>query len=448
MTDNADICYNTHVFVKNVYMARSEYIKRICDEELAFQLECAGAVVVQGPKWCGKTRTSEEMARSVVKLQDPLRKKEYHQIAQTMPSLLLEGDSPRLIDEWQDEPDLWNLVRGTVDERGGAGHFILTGSAVPRDEKGDDKEPPRHSGTGRFAWLKMRPMSLAESGESTGVVSLGALFEGGDEISATSKVTVPDYAHLICRGGWPEAVLAKSHRVAYQKSINYVEAVINEDVHRVDGVERNPALVRLVLRSLARNITTLTATQTILGDIRNHMPTTSIKTLDSYLNALRRIFVIEDEPAWMPSIRSKTAIRTSHKRQLADPSIATAILGIKPERLLKDFSLFGFLFESMCVRDMRVYAQANDGEVLHYRDASGQEIDMVVSLRDGRWGAVEVKLGGGQIEEASRNLLALKERVDSESMGSPSFLMVLTGTGFAYRRTDGIFVVPLGCLRQ
>lgn len=388
------------------------------------------------------------MARSVVKLQDPLRKKEYHQIAQAMPSLLLEGDSPRLIDEWQDEPDLWNLVRGTVDERGGVGHFILTGSAVPRDEKDDDKEPPRHSGTGRFAWLKMRPMSLAESGESNGAVSLGALFEGEDGISATSKVTVPDYAHLICRGGWPEAVLAKSHRVAYQKSINYVEAVINEDVHRVDGVERNPALVRLVLRSLARNITTLTATQTILGDIRNHMPTTSIKTLDSYLNALRRIFVIEDEPAWMPSIRSKTAIRTSHKRQLADPSIATAILGIKPERLMKDFNLFGFLFESMCVRDMRVYAQANDGEVLHYRDASGHEIDMVVSLRDGRWGAVEVKLGGGQIEEASRNLLAFKERVDSESMGSPSFLMVLTGTGFAYRRTDGIFVVPLGCLRQ
>ena len=429
-------------------MARSEYIKRICDEELAFQLECAGAVVVQGPKWCGKTRTSEEMARSAVKLQDPLRKKEYHQIAQTMPSLLLEGESPRLIDEWQDELDLWNLVRATVDERGGVGHFILTGSAVPRDERDDGKEPPRHSGTGRFAWLKMRPMSLAESGESNGAVSLGALFEVADGVAATSKVSVPDYAHLICRGGWPEAVLAKSARVAYQKSINYVEAVINEDVHRVDGVERNPALVRLVLRSLARNITTLTATQTILDDIRNHMPTTSIKTLDSYLNALRRIFVIEDEPAWMPSIRSKTAIRTSHKRQLADPSIATAVLGIKPERLMKDFNLFGFLFESMCVRDMRVYAQANDGEVFHYRDASGQEIDMVVSLRDGRWGAVEVKLGGGQIEEAARNLLALKEKIDGESMGTPSFLMVLTGTEFAYRRTDGVFVVPLGCLRQ
>ena len=236
--------------------------------------------------------------------------------------------------------------------------------------------------------------------------------------------------------------------MAYQKSINYVEAVINEDVHRVDGVARNPALVRLVLRSLARNITTLTTTQTILGDIKNHMPTTSIKTLDSYLNALRRIFVVEDEPAWLPSIRSKTAIRTSHKRQLSDPSIATAVIGIKPERLMQDFNLFGFLFESLCVRDMRVYAQANDGEIFHYRDASGQEIDMIVSLRDGRWGAVEVKLGGGQIDDAARNLLAIKEKVDGDSMGTPSFLMVLTGTEFAYRRTDGVFVVPLGCLTR
>lgn len=427
-------------------MSRSEYMPRICDEELAFQLECAGAVVVQGPKWCGKTRTSEEMSKSVLKLQDPLRKKEYHQIAQTMPSLLLEGDAPRLIDEWQDEPDLWNLVRATVDERGGAGHFILTGSAVPKDQKKDDEEPPRHSGTGRFAWIKMRPMSLAESGESNKDISLAALFDGMGDIASTSKVAIPDYAHLICRGGWPEAVLAKGPRIAYQKSINYVEAVINEDVHRVDGVERNPALVRLVLRSLARNITTLTSTQTILDDIKGHMPTTSIKTLDSYLNALRRIFVVEDEPAWMPSIRSKTAIRTSHKRQLADPSIATAVLGIKPEKLMRDFNLFGFLFESLCVRDMRVYAQANDGEVFHYRDSSGQEVDMIVSLRDGRWGAVEVKLGGGQIDEAASNLLALKDKVDKDSMGAPAFLVVLTGTEFAYRRTDGVFVVPLGCL--
>ena len=429
-------------------MAKTEYIRRICDDELAFQLECAGAVVVEGPKWCGKTRTSEEMAKSAIKLQDPLKRKEYHQIAQTMPSLLLDGDSPHLIDEWQDEPDLWNIVRATVDERGGTGHFILTGSAVPRDQRNDDKEPPRHSGTGRFAWLKMRPMSLAESGESNGTVSLGDLFNGVDNIASTSKISVPDFAHLICRGGWPEAVLAKNQRAAYQKSVNYVEAVVNEDVHRVDGVVRNPALVRLVLRSLARNITTPTTSQTILDDIKNHMPTTSIKTLDSYLNALRRIFVIEDEPAWLPSIRSKTAIRTSHKRQLADPSIATAVLGVKPDKLIKDLNLFGFLFESLCVRDMRVYAQANEGEVFHYRDASGQEVDMIVSLRDGRWGAVEVKLGGGQIDEAAKNLLAVNTKIDKDSMGEPSFLMVLTGTEFAYRRTDGVFVVPLGCLTR
>lgn len=426
-------------------MAKEKYIKRICDEELAFQLECAGAVVVRGAKWCGKTRTSEEMSKSAIKLQDPLKRREYHQIAQTMPSVLLEGAAPRLIDEWQDEADLWNLVRSTIDERGGVGHFILTGSAVPLDQKED--EPPRHTGTGRFAWLKMRPMSLFESGESSGAVSLGALFDETEEVGGISSVSIQDYAHLICRGGWPESVLAKSPRVAYQKAINYVDAVINEDIHRVDGIERNPVLARLILQSLSRNITTLTATQTILADIRNHMPTTTVKTIDDYLNALRRIFVIEDEPAWMPSIRSKAAIRTSHKRQLVDPSIAVATLGVKPQRLLKDFTSFGFLFESLCVRDMRVYAQANDGEVFHYRDASGQEVDMIVSLRDGRWGAVEVKLGGGQIDEAARNLIDLRNKVDDASMGKPSFLMVLTGTEFAYRRTDGVYVVPLGCLK-
>ena len=422
---------------------KREYLSRLCDEELAFQLECAGAVVVVGPKWCGKTSTAEHIARSVVKLQDPLRKKEYHQMVQTMPSLLLEGDSPRLIDEWQDEPELWNLVRATVDDRGGAGHFILTGSAVPRDVKEDEV---RHTGTGRMAWVKMRPMSLVESGESTGDVSLTALFDGESGLSGKSELSVPDYARLICRGGWPESVLAKSERAALQRSVNYIEAVVNEDIHRVDGVEKNPELVRLLLRSLARNITTLTPTQTILSDVRNHMPTTCVKTVDSYLNALRRIYVIEDEPAWMPSLRSKTAIRTSHKRQFVDPSLATAVLGIKPDRFLKDFNSFGYFFESLCVRDLRIYSQLIDGTVSHYRDASNFEVDMIVSLRDGRWGAVEVKLGAGQIDEAAENLLALKGKVD-EKEGAPSFLMVLTGTEFAYRREDGVLVCPLGCLR-
>lgn len=422
---------------------KHEYLRRLCDEELAFQLECAGAVVVVGPKWCGKTSTAEHIARSVVKLQDPLRKKEYHQMVQTMPSLLLEGDSPRLIDEWQDEPELWNLVRATVDDRGGAGHFILTGSAVPRDVMEDEV---RHTGTGRMAWVKMRPMSLVESGDSTGEVSLKALFDGESGVTGKSKLSVPDYARLICRGGWPESVLARSERAAIQRSVNYVEAVINEDIHRVDGVDKNPELVRILLRSLARNITTLTPTQTILADVQSHMPTTCIKTVDSYLNALRRIYVIEDEPAWMPSLRSKTAIRTSHKRQFVDPSLATAVLGIKPDRFLKDFNSFGYFFESLCVRDMRVYSQAIDGMVSHYRDASNFEIDMIVSLRDGRWGAIEVKLGAGQIDEAADNLLALREKI-GEKEGAPSFLMVLTGTEFAYRREDGVFVCPIGCLR-
>lgn len=427
---------------------RTEYIKRVVDEILAFDLECMGAVLIEGPKWCGKTRTGEEQARSIIKLQDPDNVEKYRAAMKAKPTILLEGPSPRLIDEWQDFPALWNAVRYLVDERGGTGHFILTGSAVPPEEKKSaENTPPRHTGTGRIIRMRMRPMSLWESGESTGEVSLTALFDGVTNVSGRAKLALEDLAHVICRGGWPESVLAKTPRAAYMKAASYVDEVIHEDIHRVDGVERNPDRVRNVLKSLARNISTLTTAETILGDLRTNDPTICDKTLSSYLNALRKIFVVEDEPAWSPSLKSRLAIRSAAKRQFVDPSIATAVLGATPRRLMNDFRSFGSLFESLCVRDLRVYAQPLDGEIRHYRDQTGLEADAIVALKDGRWGAVEIKLGAGDIDEAAEGLKKLKAKVDVSRMGHPSFLMVLTGTDLCYTRDDGVIVCPLACLR-
>jgi len=425
---------------------RSEYKKRVVDGILTFYLDCMGAVLIEGPKWCGKTRTGEEHAKSVIKLQDPDNVDKYRAAVKVKPSILLEGPTPRLIDEWQDFPILWNAVRHLVDERGDDGQFILTGSAVPREEK-KDEESPRHTGTGRIVRLRMRPMSLWESGESTGEISLSSLFDGVENVTGRARVGVDELAHLICRGGWPQAVLAKTPRAAYMKSSSYVDEVVHEDVHRVDGIERNPDRVKNLLKSLARNISTLTTADTILQDLRTNDPTFSEKTLSSYLNALRKIFLVEDVPAWSPSLKSRLAIRTAAKRQFVDPSVATAVLGATPRRLMNDFRSFGSLFESLCVRDMRVYAQPLDGEVRHYRDQTGLEADMVVVLKDGRWGAVEVKLGAGDIDSAAEGLKKLKNKVDVSRMGHPSFLMVLTGTDLGYTREDGVIVCPIGCLR-
>ena len=424
---------------------KAEYRHRVVDEILDFYLECMGAVLIEGPKWCGKTRTGEEHAKSVIKLQDPDNVDKYRAAVKAKPSVLLEGPTPRLIDEWQDFPILWNAVRHLVDERGEDGQFILTGSAVPREEK--EEEAPRHTGTGRIVRMRMRPMSLWESGDSTGEISLSALFEGTGEVSGHSRVGIDELAHLVCRGGWPQAVLAKSPRAAYMKSSSYVDEVVHEDVHRVDGVERNPDRVRNLLKSLARNISTLTTSETILQDLKTNDSTFSEKTLSSYLNALRKIFLVEDVPAWSPSLKSRLAIRSAAKRQFVDPSVATAVLGATPRRLLNDFRSFGSLFESLCVRDLRVYAQPLDGEVRHYRDQTGLEADMIVALKDGRWGAIEVKLGAGDIDSAAEGLKKLKAKVDVSRMGHPSFLMVLTGTDLGYTREDGVVVCPLGCLK-
>ena len=425
---------------------KAEYKRRVVDEILDFYLESMGAVLIEGPKWCGKTRTGEEHAKSVVKLQDPDNVDKYRAAIKAKPSILLEGPTPRLIDEWQDFPILWNAVRHLVDERGEDGQFILTGSAVPCEEK-KDNTPPRHTGTGRIVRMRMRPMSLWESGESTGEISLSALFDGAYAVTGRSSIGVDEIAHLVCRGGWPQAVLAKTPRAAYMKSSSYVDEVVHEDVHRVDGVERNPDRVRNLLKSLARNISTMATNETILQDLKANDSSISEKTLSSYLNALRKIFLVEDVPAWSPSLKSRLAIRSAMKRQFVDPSVATAVLGATPRRLLNDFRSFGSFFESLCVRDVRVYAQTLDGEVRHYRDQTGLEADMIVALKDGRWGAIEVKLGAGDIDSAAEGLKKLRAKVDVGRMGHPSFLMILTGTDLGYTRDDGVVVCPLGCLR-
>lgn len=421
----------------------NKYLKRIADRVLQERLAASGAVLIEGPKWCGKTRTALENSKSHLFMQDPDKAISYLKAADTKPSLLLKGDTPRLLDEWQTAPVLWDAVRFMVDQRGKSGQFILTGSAVPKDNV------VQHTGTGRISRLLMRPMSLYESMESNGSVSLKALFDGETEIDNFSTLTIEQIAFAIVRGGWP-ASIGESEKIALRHAIDYVEAIINADVSRVDGIEKNPVRVRALLRSLSRNISTLATIRTIHDDIAMGDADESIseKTISQYLGALDRIFVTENLPAWNPALRSKTAIRTSPKRQFVDPSIAAAVMRLTPSRLLEDFNYFGFLFESLCDRDLRIYAEAIDGQVFHYRDGSGLEADAVIALNDGRWAAVEVKLGSKEIEDAAVHLLELKNKVNTEKMRDPSFLMILTGTEIAYRREDGVYVVPLGCLKD
>lgn len=385
--------------------------------------------------------SAEQMAKSVIYMQDPDRSATYLAMADTKPSLLLNGPEPRLIDEWQMAPVLWDAVRHEVDRRRKQGQFILTGSAVPLDNA------TAHTGTGRIARMMMRTMSLYESKDSNGAISLKALFDGTQEEGAESPISVEEMSYLICRGGWPMS-LTLPREYALDVARDYVDAIVEEDVSRVDNTERNPQRVQTLLRSLSRNICTMASNTTILADFGDTGTSMSMPTLDSYLNALRRIFVIEDVPAWSPALRSKTALRTSSKRNFVDPSIAAASLRMNPERLLNDFNTFGFLFESLCDRDMRVYAQANDGDIYHYRDKNELEADIIIALRDGRWAPVEVKLGQKQIEEAAAHLIKLSEKIDSDKMDRPSFMMVLTAGEYAYRRKDGVWVVPLGCLRN
>ncbi|MDX9809567.1 MAG: DUF4143 domain-containing protein [Sphaerochaetaceae bacterium] len=425
-------------------MERQTYLKRIADQLLQERLRSSGAVLVEGPKWCGKTATATRASKSQLFMQDPDKSASYLLAADTKPSLLLQGDTPRLLDEWQSAPVLWDAVRFIVDQRRGKpGQFILTGSAVPKDDT------VQHTGTGRISRLMMRPMSLFESLESNGMVSLKSSFDGNINLEGFSDLSIETIASAIVRGGWP-ASIGYGENIALRHAVDYVEAIINADISRVDGVDKNPVRVRALMRSYARNIATMATIRTIRDDIALGDADASIseKTISQYLTALDRIFVTENLPAWNPVIRSKTAIRTSVKRHFVDPSVATAVMRLSPSRLLEDFQYFGFLFESLCTRDLRVYAQAIDGQVFHYRDASGLESDTVVCLNDGRWAPIEVKLGSKEIEEAAEHLLELKAKVDTKKMKEPSFLMILTATEFAYRRKDGVLVVPIGCLKD
>ena len=421
------------------------YRKRIADNILARKLEGKGAVLIEGPKWCGKTTTAEQVAASVLYMDDPEKKEQNITMSELNPKRLLKGETPRLIDEWQLAPKLWDAIRFEVDHRGELGQFVLTGSAVPADTK-----EITHSGTGRFTWLTMRPMSLFESGESSGEVSLKTLFEQPNEIDGESKLDIDRLAFLVCRGGWPQAVDMRDE-IALDQAFDYYDAVVNSDINRADNVQKNPERVKRLMRSYARNHGSQVPNTVIAQDIAaNDESSMDADTVASYLNALRKIFVVEDMPAWNPNLRSKTAIRSSDTRYYIDPSIAAAALGIGPQDLISDLKTFGFLFETLCVRDLRVFADALNGEVYHYRDKDGLECDAVVHLRNGTYGLVEIKLGGDKlIEEGSTNLKALSDRIDTDKMKKPSFLMVLTGTGdYAYRRPDGVYVVPIGCLKD
>lgn len=421
------------------------YKNRVLDALLERKLQGKGAVLVEGPKWCGKTTTSARMAQSVLKLGDTSVLRSSRQLAEMNPALLLRGETPRLIDEWQTIPALWDSIRSEVDDRSMMGQFILTGSAVPANSA-----EIVHTGTGRIGRLTMRPMSLWESGESTGDISLGSLFDQPEEIFAENQLdNVEQIAYLICRGGWPQATMMNG-TVALDQARDYYDSVVNYDIQRADGVDRDPERVKLLMRSYARHQGASVNYSVICADMKsNDNISLNDDTVASYVKALKKIFVVEDMRAWNPNLRSKTAVRTSDTRYFADPSIGVAALGIGPMDFLNDLNTFGLFFETLAVRDLRVFADALDGELYHYRDKSGLECDAVLHRRNGTYGLIEIKLGGeGLIEDGAANLKSLAERIDTTRMKAPSFMMVLIGTGaYAYRRKDGVYVVPIGCLR-
>lgn len=421
----------------------SVYRPRIADIQLKKMIRRIGAVLIQGPKWCGKTTTAEQIAASKIYLDDPEKQKLYRQTAELNIVALLQGDTPRLMDEWQLLPQLWDAVRFEVDHRKAEGQFILTGSAVPplTDEIS-------HTGTGRFARLTMRTMSLLESGDSTGSVSLRWLFEKhSEQPQGMAGIDLERLAFLICRGGWPN-VVGKDDEDALALAFDYYDAVMDSDISRIDGVRRNAEMARRLTRSLARHQGAQVSLETIRQDMAaNDEILQGESSFAQYINALKGIFVVDDMPAWNPNLRSKTAIRTMDTRYFNDPSIAAAALGVAPADLTQDLRTMGLMFETLAVRDLRVYAGALDGRVYHFRDKSGLECDAVVHLRNGDYGLVEIKLGGDfLIEEGVKTLNSLEEKIDTGKMKAPSFKMVLTGVGeYPLRRKDGVYVVPIGC---
>lgn len=421
-------------------MGSDEYMLRIADDLLAAKLRQAGAVVIRGPKWCGKTETALKHSKSALFMQDPDQRMNNQMLAESKPSILLRGEKPRLIDEWQEAPQLWDAVRFSVDREREIGLYILTGSATP-------KEKPRHSGAGRMSFLDMRTMSLYESQESTGEVSLLALFDAPEDIEGVSNSDVETIAFQVARGGWPSAVTMTDQSAAMETAHNYLTAVAEEDISNVDGISRNPDHARLVMRSFARCAGSQMAVSSMSKMVNAQGSEMSRPTFSAYLGALRNLSIIEDLNAWEPSLRAKARISRTPKRYFADPSLAAAALGASPDTLLKDMPTLGMLYEALCIRDLRVYAQKNHGQVFFYRDNVGLEADAVVTLRDGRWGLVEIKLNQSQADAASDSLRRVANKVDQTIMGAPSFLLVVTADGYAYRRNDGVYVVPIGCLK-
>lgn len=420
------------------------YRKRIVDSIIEKKLKSIGAILIQGPKWCGKSTTGEYHSNSIIFIDDPDLRPQYEILGSTQISILLEGETPRLIDEWEIIPRIWDAVRHTVDRRGQPGQFILTGSAKP-----EDRSEIYHSGTGRFAWIKMRTMSLYESGDSDGRVSLTDLFEKKDsEFGFLVNTDLRNIAYLCCRGGWPFS-LKLSKEIADSVASDYLDAIVNVDINRVDDSLRNSQVARSLMRSYARFQGTQTPVTTITEDLKGSDISIEEQTVRKYLEALKNLFVIEDMPAWNPNLKSRTAIRTTPTRYFTDPSIATSSLQIGPLDLIKDLKTFGYVFETLCVRDLRIYSQNMGGEVYHYRDKNGLECDCVIHLRDGRYGLVEIKIGGDKlIDEGAKNLIKLKEKINHDKMGESSFEMIVTAvSGVAYKRPDGVYVVPITCLK-
>jgi uncharacterized protein len=412
------------------------YRPRIADAELATRLKSTGAVVIEGPKACGKTETARQLAASEVLLDidDNAR-----QALAIEPKLVLDGKTPRLIDEWQIEPTIWNHIRRTVDERGLPGQFILTGSAVPADDI------TRHTGAGRLTRLRLRPMSLFETGHASGIASLGDWLSGLFEHCPDPGLSIGDIVERIAVGGWPAHQVLDT-RQALQRARDYMEEITRVDINRLDGGRRDPFKVTRVTQSLARNVATPVATRSLAADAGGSDGALEDETVRGYLDALERLMIVEDQPAWAPHLRSRSILRSAAKRHFVDPSLAVAALRATPERLLKDMNLLGLLFESMVVRDLRVYAQANDARILHYRDNTGLEVDAIIETADGRWAALEIKLGTGQVDDAASNLLKFADRVDTRKCGEPALLGVIIGVGYGYRREDGVAVVPIGAL--
>ena len=429
----------------------SNYHPRICDIELLKALESSGAVLIEGAKWCGKTRTASNASKSALFMQDPDYALSYKAMADSKPSLLLLGDAPRLIDEWQMAPVLWDAVRHAVDERQLKGQFILTGSTVIDDDE------IMHTGTGRISKIEMYPMSLYESKESNGKISLRTLFDNNnfDIDGITSTLSIEDLIFAACRGGWPASLGNASRAAKLLIAKDYIDIICREDISKVDKVRRNPALTKLLLRSYARNLCTLAKKTSMLADISAEMENTSMTTFDDYLRALEKLFVIEDIEAWSPAIRSATVIRTGKKRCFVDPSIAVAAMGASPEGMELDLKTFGFIYECMCIRDLKIYSQSLGGRLSYYHDRYGLETDAVLHLDDGRYALIECKLGSREIEEGAKHLIELKNLIKERNakekqmpLRLPDLLIILTGGEFSYTREDGVKVIPLGCLKD